>query len=73
MRCVDSTTGQPAGFGKMALRDIVGTIVTIVVGLITALVSFIMFLATAKRQTLPDVIGSTVVVYDPNKVLDQQR
>lgn len=70
MRCVDANTGQRAGFGKMALRDIVGGIVQGIVGAITALVSFILFLSTAKRQTLPDLIGTTIVVHDPGKVLD---
>jgi uncharacterized RDD family membrane protein YckC len=70
MRCVDEKTGRPATFGKMALRDIVGGIVQGIAGAITGLVSFILFLATAKRQTLPDLIGSTIVVHDPSRVLD---
>ena len=51
----------------MALRDIVGGFVE---GLfILPIVGFIMFLAGSKRQSLHDVIGSSIVVYDPNDVL----
>ena len=70
MRCVDANTGERAGFGKMALRNIVGGIVQGIVGAVTALVSFVLFLSTEKRQTLPDLIGSTIVVLDRGKVLD---
>jgi len=53
----------------MALRNIVGTIVESILSIITLLTSFIMFLATRKRQSLHDLISATVVVYDPNDVL----
>ncbi len=69
MRCLDVNTGQPVGFGKMALRDIVGGIVQGILSVITLLVSFILFLTTEKRQSIPDKIAATIVVYDPNKVL----
>ena len=69
MRCVDANTGQPVGWGRMALRDIIGGIVQGILALITLLVSFILFLATGRHQSLPDLIGSTVVVHDPNGVL----
>ena len=69
MKCINPVTGQVAGFGTMALRNIVGTIVEGILSIITLLVSFIMFLAGAKRQSLNDVIGSTIVVYDPNNIL----
>lgn len=70
MKCWVPEKGDVAGFGRMALRDIIGRFVDGVVGVITELVSFIMFLATGKKQSLHDLIGGTVVVYDPNKVLD---
>jgi uncharacterized RDD family membrane protein YckC len=70
LRCVDAQDGTRVGFGRMVLRDLVGGIVQGILGAVTALVSFILFLATGKRQTLPDLVGSTVVVYDPNRVLD---
>lgn len=68
MKCYKPATGQVATFGTMALRDIVGS--AIVENLaILPLVSFIMFLATGKKQSLHDVIGGTVVLHDPNDVL----
>jgi uncharacterized RDD family membrane protein YckC len=65
--CVDS--GRVAGWGRMALRDIVGRIVDGILGGITELVSFILFAVTGKRQALHDMIASTTVIYDPDKVL----
>ncbi len=70
MRCVDANRGERVGFGRMALRDIVGGIVQSILGAITQLVSFVLFLTLAKRQSLQDLIGTTVVVHDPNKVMD---
>ncbi len=69
MKCYKPADGRLATFGTMALRDIVGGIVQSILSFITLLVSFIMFLVTGKRQTLPDVIAGTVVIYDPNNVL----
>jgi uncharacterized RDD family membrane protein YckC len=60
---------RPATFGKMALRDIVGRIVDGIASIITALVSFIMFVSGDKHQSLHDKVAGTTVVYDPNKVL----
>jgi uncharacterized RDD family membrane protein YckC len=70
MRCVDSERGTRVGFGRMVLRDVVGGIVQGILGAITGLISFILFLTTGKRQTLPDMIGSTVVVHAPGGWLD---
>lgn len=56
-------------FGTMALRNIVGGFVQGILWIITGLVSFILFLTRPDRKTLPDLIASTVVVHDPNKVL----
>jgi uncharacterized RDD family membrane protein YckC len=58
-----------ATFGTMALRDIVGSIVTSILSLITELISFIMFLSGKHHKSLCDTIAGTVVVYDPNDVL----
>jgi uncharacterized RDD family membrane protein YckC len=69
MRCWRPAEGRVASWGFMALRDIVGTIAQGVLSLITALISFILFLTGKKHQSLTDLIGGTVVVYDPNKVL----
>jgi hypothetical protein len=70
MRCWKPTEGTAASWGTMALRDIVGGIVQGIPPVITILVSFILFLTGKQRKTIPDMIGGTVVVYDPNKVLD---
>jgi uncharacterized RDD family membrane protein YckC len=56
-------------WGRMALRDFVGRIVDGILGAITQLVSFILFASTDKRQALHDMVASTTVLYDPNKVL----
>ena len=60
---------QVATFGPMALRNIVGGIAQGILSVVTLLVSFILFLTRPDRRTLPDLIASTVVVHDPNKVL----
>jgi uncharacterized RDD family membrane protein YckC len=62
-------TNQVPTWGRMALRDFLGRIVDGILGGITQLISFIMFLATDKRQSLHDKVASTTVVYDPQKVL----
>jgi uncharacterized RDD family membrane protein YckC len=58
-----------ATWGTMALRNIVGGIAQGILSIITGLISFVLFLSRADRKTLPDLIASTVVVHDPNKVL----
>lgn len=69
MKCYRVDTGTVPGWGRMFLRDVLGRIVDGILSLITELVSFIMFLTTQRRQSLHDVIASTTVLYDPNKVL----
>lgn len=60
---------QVGTFGTMALRNIVGGIAQAILSIITYLVSFVLFLTRPDRKSLPDLIASTVVVHDPNKVL----
>lgn len=60
---------QVGTFGTMALRNIVGGIAQGILSIITGLVSFVLFLTRPDRKSLPDLIASTVVVHDPNKVL----
>ena len=60
---------RPGTWGTMALRDIVGGIVQGILGPITALISFVMFLSGDTHQSICDKIGGTVIVHDPNKVL----
>jgi uncharacterized RDD family membrane protein YckC len=69
MRVWRPETQQRAGFGYMALRDIVGRIVDGILSIITELISFIFMLSRPDRKTLHDPIAGTVVVHDPNKVL----
>jgi uncharacterized RDD family membrane protein YckC len=60
---------KPAGFGWMALREIVGRIVDGILSLITEIISFVLMCSRGDRRTLHDLIASTVVLYDPNKVI----
>jgi uncharacterized RDD family membrane protein YckC len=73
MRCWRPETGEVPGWGWMALREIVGRFVEGILGIITELISFILFLATRERRSLHDMIAGTVVVYDPNQVLAPPR
>lgn len=59
---------QKATFGTMVLRDVVGTICERIISVL-AVVSFILFLAIRQRRTIPDYVGGTVIVHDPNNVL----
>jgi uncharacterized RDD family membrane protein YckC len=69
MRCWRPQTGQVASFGVMALREIIGRIVDNILGFITGLVSFFLFLTGKERKALHDHVAGTVVLYDPDKVL----
>lgn len=64
---------RPATFWYMALREIVGRIGDGILSFITGLLSFILMLATPQRKTIHDYIAGTVVLYDPNKVLQANR
>jgi uncharacterized RDD family membrane protein YckC len=69
MRVWHPESGRPAKFGRMALREIVGRFVEGIVGILTQLLSFVLFLATKEHKAVHDYIASTVVVYDPDKIL----
>lgn len=69
MRVWRENTNSVGTWGTMALRDIVGGIVQGILGLITGLISFIMFLVDDRHRSIPDRIATTIVVYDPNKVI----
>ena len=71
MRCWRPDTGRVAGWWWMALREIIGRLVEGILGIITGAISFILMLSTTDRRTLHDMIAGTVVVYDPDKVLDR--
>jgi uncharacterized RDD family membrane protein YckC len=67
MKCYHVEGQRVAGWGRMALRDVIGSIVDEIA--IFGLISFILFLTNNRRQSLHDMIANTVVLYDPNKVL----
>ena len=69
MRAWNARDNKPATWGTMALRNIVGGIVQGLVGAATDLISFIMFLVDDQNRTIPDRIGGTIIVHDPNKTL----
>jgi uncharacterized RDD family membrane protein YckC len=68
MRCWKPQTGQAAGWGTMALREIIGRFVDGIFA-ITLLVSFILMLTRPDRRSLHDLVAGTVVVHDPDKIL----
>lgn len=70
MRCWKPETHRVAGWGTMALREIVGRLVESL--LITAVISLIFMLVRPDRKCLHDMIASTVVLRDPEKILAQQ-
>jgi uncharacterized RDD family membrane protein YckC len=72
MRCWHPDTSTVPGWGRMALRDIVGRILEGILG-ITELISFILFVTRPDRRAIHDLVAGTVVVHDPNKVLDPAK
>lgn len=69
MRCWRPESREVPGFWWMALREVVGRIAEGILGFITQLVSFILFLTGKERKSLHDHIAGTVVVHDPDKLL----
>ncbi len=70
MRCWRPETQRTASWGWMALREVVGRIVEGLLTIITLLLSFILMCTGKERKTIHDHIAGTVVLYDPNHVLD---
>jgi hypothetical protein len=70
LRAWDTANGRPAGWWRMALRDIVGSIVQGILGFITGIISLVLFCATREHRSLLDLVGGTVIIHDPNKVID---
>ena len=69
MRCWRPEEGRVPGWWWMALREVVGSIAEGILGLITQLVSLILFLSGREHRSLHDIIAGTVVLYDPDKIL----
>ncbi len=73
MRCWRPESARVAGWGWMALREIIGRLVEGILSIITSLLSFILFLARPDHRSLHDMVAGTVVVWDPDKVLHRAR
>lgn len=69
MRCWRPETRQIAGWGTMALREIIGRLAESILGIFTAIPAFVMWLSNKERRAWHDLIAGTVVLHDPNKVL----
>ena len=69
MRCWRPETNRVAGFWYMALREIPGRLIDGLLGFITEITSFVLFVTGKERKALHDWIAGTVVLHDPNKVL----
>jgi uncharacterized RDD family membrane protein YckC len=73
MRCWRPEDRRVAGWGWMALREIVGRLAEGILSIITSLLSFILMLTREDRKSLHDLIAGTVVVHDPDKVLATRK
>jgi uncharacterized RDD family membrane protein YckC len=69
MRCWRTETNRVAGWGYMALREVVGGFVEGILSIITELLSFIFMVTRPDRRNIKDLIAGTVVLHDPAKVL----
>ncbi len=69
MRTWHPQSAQRADWWRMALREIVGGIVTGILSFITELLSLILMVTGRERKCLADHIASTVILRDPNNTL----
>jgi uncharacterized RDD family membrane protein YckC len=69
MRVWRPETNQVAGFWYMALREVPGRLIDGLLGAITAITSFVLFVTGKQHKALHDIIAGTVVLHDPNKVI----
>jgi uncharacterized RDD family membrane protein YckC len=70
LRTYKLETQRAATWGTMFLRQVVGGIVNSVAFSIGLIVSFVFLFTDQARRTVPDRIAGTIVLSDPNKVLD---
>jgi uncharacterized RDD family membrane protein YckC len=70
MRVWRPEENRVATFWQMALREVVGRLAESILGAITQLTSFVLFVTGRERKALHDHIAGTVVLYDPNKILN---
>jgi uncharacterized RDD family membrane protein YckC len=54
----------------MALREIIGRLADGILSVLSLLLSFILMLTSKERKSLHDLIAGTVVLHDPDKVLE---
>lgn len=73
MRCWRPETNSQASWGYMALREVIGRLAEGILSIITLGISFFLMLTRPDRRCLHDLIAGTVVLHDPNKVLDQPK
>jgi len=71
MRCWRPEDKRVAGWGWMALRELIGRLIEFIP--IFALISLILMLTGRERKSLHDYIAGTVVIHDPNKVLANRQ
>jgi uncharacterized RDD family membrane protein YckC len=69
MRCWRPETGRVAGWGWMALREIVGRFAEGLLGPITLVLSLVLMVSGREHKSLHDHIAGTVVLRDPTNVL----
>ncbi len=64
MRAYRPSTGRAAGFGWMALREVLGRLVEQAGGGLVALLSFVLFCSQKQHRALHDLIAGTVVLHE---------
>ncbi|MGH3156039.1 MAG: RDD family protein [Streptosporangiaceae bacterium] len=69
MRCWRPEENSVPGWGWMALRNFIGTFIIERLIWIIGVISFILMCVNKDRKSLHDLISGTIVVHDPNKVL----
>jgi uncharacterized RDD family membrane protein YckC len=70
MRCWRPDDRRVPGFWWMALREIAGRLIESILGFISDIGSLILMCVTKERKALHDWVAGTVVLHDPNKVLN---
>lgn len=72
MRCWRPDDNQVPGWGWMALRNVIGRFVVESFITIIGVVSLILMCVNKDRKSLHDLMAGTVVLHDPNKVLENR-
>jgi len=72
MRCWRPEARRVAGWGWMLLRETIGRIAENILSIFTEVLSLILMLSRPDRKTLHDLVAGTVVLYDPDKVLQNR-